>query len=74
MGNRLAEAKEISLEIPINIITPGLTLWLVTDFKNLFEEHMLQEEKMKGLNGTKHNDQKSVMVEIWVILAKATEV
>jgi hypothetical protein len=26
VGNRLAEAKEISLEIPINIITPGLTL------------------------------------------------
>jgi hypothetical protein len=60
------------LETPIDIIT-GLTLCSVTDFKNLFE-HMLQEEKMKALNGNKRTDQKSVMAEILVILAKATEV
>jgi len=70
--NRLAEAKELPLETPIDIIT-GLTLCSVTDFKNLFE-HMLQEEKMKALNGNKRTDQKSVMAEIRVILAKATEV
>lgn len=70
--NRLAEAKELPLETPIDIIT-GLTLCSVTDFKNLFE-HMLQEEKMKALNGTKRNDQQSVMAEIRIILVKATEV
>jgi hypothetical protein len=71
MCSRLAEAKELPQETPVDLLT-GLTLCSVDQFKTLFE-HTLQVAKAEPLEGNHHLSQPEIMVEVRVLLATTAQ-
>ncbi len=69
--SRLAEAKELPLEMPVDLLT-SLTLCLVEQFKTLFE-HKLQVAKAESFEGNHHLSQPEIMGEVRVLLAPAAQ-
>ncbi len=69
--SRLAEAKELPQETPVNLLM-GLTLYLVDEFKTLFE-HKLQVAKAESLEGNHHLSQPEIMGEVRGLLTSAAQ-
>jgi hypothetical protein len=69
--SRLAEAKELPHEMPVDLLT-GLTLCSVDELKTLFE-HKLQVAKAESLEGNHHLSQPEIMEEVRVLLVSAAQ-